>query len=204
MLKVTEIYRTIQGEGMFAGTPVLLIRFSGCNKNCDFCDTQHTKYTSVSVDALMDIVVVDKRKWQHILLTGGEPLIQDDIFLFIEKLHQMEYSIHLETNGSIGIKQKYEKMLYSLSLSPKIHRHNCKISKATSLKFLYPCDVAGSLDDWVDFPADWKGIQPLFSSNKSIFVYNTNLTVNLLLQSQTLLSTGWKLSLQQHRYINIK
>lgn len=93
---ISEIFYSIQGEGFHAGTPVVFIRLSGCNLNCPWCDTKHTEYDLLSVDAIMGRI----SKWPDapIVITGGEPTIHD-LTELLAALQKDERYVAMETNG---------------------------------------------------------------------------------------------------------
>ena len=74
MYKVNEIFYTLQGEGRFTGTPAVFLRFSGCNLACSFCDTEFTEYSLLSLNRIVEQVCIFPSR--HIVITGGEPLLQ--------------------------------------------------------------------------------------------------------------------------------
>jgi 7-carboxy-7-deazaguanine synthase len=109
MLRISEVYTSIQGEGPGAGSPTQFVRFAGCNLKCPGwpCDTQHAidpklyrnEWETISPDTLLNHV----ESWPRaVTLTGGEPLLQnkDDLEEFAIRLLQLGYSIELFTNGT--------------------------------------------------------------------------------------------------------
>lgn len=105
-MKVVEIFKSIDGEGIRAGFPVTFIRLEGCNLRCSYCDTTYSydnaSFTQMSVD---DIVAqVWKLGCFRVTVTGGEPLIHEDISQLIAKLTSQGFEVNIETNGSVDIK----------------------------------------------------------------------------------------------------
>lgn len=101
--KVSEIFYSIQGEGIYVGYPQVFIRFWGCNlDNCRFCDTQGQEFKEYSVEELIDeLLAFDRRRFHSVSITGGEPLLQVE---FLEKflpLYKGDKRIYLETNGTL-------------------------------------------------------------------------------------------------------
>ena len=105
MLKINEIFLSIQGESTYTGLPCIFIRLSGCNLNCIYCDTgEHEKvnYTLNAKDVVKHLKKFDPIR--NLEITGGEPLLQSDIYELITELHKEDYRILLETNGSVDLK----------------------------------------------------------------------------------------------------
>ncbi len=101
-LKISEIFYSLQGEGLRQGEPTVFIRLSGCNLKCDFCDTQYAwdDGRDLSLDQICTEVQDIKRLRfaQWICLTGGEPLFQD-ITSLTRRLKTDKWKIQVETNG---------------------------------------------------------------------------------------------------------
>lgn len=102
-MKVNEIFYSIQGEGTYIGIPMVFVRFTGCNLRCTWCDTKYAweEGKEMSMDEIINEIKKYETKW--VCITGGEPLLQKDIYKFIDRLLNMEYNVLLETNGSISI-----------------------------------------------------------------------------------------------------
>lgn len=108
-LSISEIFYSLQGEGVYSGLPTVFIRFQGCNlmPRCSYCDTVYAQ--DGSEGTLMDIEeVLEKvqtysphyKSW--ICITGGEPLFQlDALCELVKRLKSYGYSVEVETNGSI-------------------------------------------------------------------------------------------------------
>ena len=98
--KVTEIFKSIQGEGSLVGTVMTFVRFQGCNLACNFCDTDFSHGTEMTVGEILGEI---KSDW--VCLTGGEPLMQtgqwDDPLM--DALYARRHKIALETNGTIRL-----------------------------------------------------------------------------------------------------
>ena len=86
-LEISEIFSSLQGESTFAGLPCVFIRLSGCNLHCSYCDSRYAieeKGRVVTVDEILDSVAAYPGFLVEI--TGGEPLLQPNIYDLIEKL----------------------------------------------------------------------------------------------------------------------
>jgi 7-carboxy-7-deazaguanine synthase len=103
-MKISEIFYSIQGEGQLAGTPSVFIRTAGCNRACPWCDTRYAsrpeEYSALSVDAI--IHKVRHYRATHFVLTGGEPMLADDIHELARRLHRLDKHITIETNATLA------------------------------------------------------------------------------------------------------
>lgn len=103
---VAEKFVSINGEGTRAGELAAFIRFKGCNLSCGYCDTKWAN--SADAPALWETAgeirdFVEKSGVTNVTLTGGEPLLQKDLYTLIELLMKNGRSVEIETNGSIPI-----------------------------------------------------------------------------------------------------
>lgn len=102
-LDISEIFFSLNGEGILIGIPTIFVRLSGCNLRCTWCDTQYAweKGSKMSLQETLDRVLqCDNGFCSWVLLTGGEPLLQD-IGPLIDALHRKKYLVGIETNGSL-------------------------------------------------------------------------------------------------------
>lgn len=103
MLKVNEIFYSIQGESSYAGLPCVFIRLTGCNLRCSYCDTKYSY--AEGEDMAVEKVLKKVRSYgcRLVEITGGEPLVQKAVPDFIRRLLDDGYIVLLETNGSLDI-----------------------------------------------------------------------------------------------------
>ena len=102
MLRVTEIFRSIQGESTHAGRPCSFVRLTGCPMRCTWCDSEYT-FTGgerVSIDDVMQ--KVRDFGCQLVEVTGGEPLAQKEAFELIQRLCDEGYEVLIETGGYVS------------------------------------------------------------------------------------------------------
>ncbi len=102
-LRICEIYETIMGESSASGWPCILIRMGGCNLNCSYCDTLYafTEHKEFLLDEIIE--KVRDAYPRRVLITGGEPLIQEGTSVLVKYLLEEGYKLYLETNGSLDI-----------------------------------------------------------------------------------------------------
>ena len=132
MYKITELFSSIQGEGIDSGLPAQFIRLSGCNMKCSFCDTDHKPIYTTDAEGLLGKL---HRTPNLVIITGGEPLIYD-LEPLVEGLKSSGYRVGIETNGTLPLSEKLYSLIDSISLSPKTSKP--KIAYCHSLKILYP------------------------------------------------------------------
>jgi 7-carboxy-7-deazaguanine synthase len=101
MLQLAEIFYSIQGEGMWTGTPAVFVRLAGCNLACDFCDTDYSTKFFASVDEVVERVRETGGDCPMVILTGGEPLAQAETAALIEALRKDRRRVHIESNGTV-------------------------------------------------------------------------------------------------------
>lgn len=117
-MKISEIFYSIQGEGILIGTPSLFIRTSGCNLRCEWCDTPYASWKPEGEELTVDEIL--SQAWRcaarHVVITGGEPLIAPDIVRLTELLAHAGLHITIETAGTVCVPVKCDLM----SISPKL------------------------------------------------------------------------------------
>lgn len=102
MLKINEIFFSIQGESTLAGWPTVFIRTSGCHLRCTYCDTKYAYYDGDKLDLDALIRKITDFPTKHICITGGEPLLQEDVYPLMKRLCDMNYIVSLETSGDLS------------------------------------------------------------------------------------------------------
>ena len=188
--QVNEIFYSIQGEGAFAGTPAVFVRFSGCNLACPWCDTDHSHAEEMTRDELENAVrgLLDGHEGAIIVLTGGEPALQlrDDEALF----RGFGAKVCVETNGTLPVPAWID----WVTVSPKDELRDI-VPAPDELKFVFEPGHIPYYLSWQD--ADCvKSIQPLAGKD------GTN---NLSGALQFVLAhPKFKLSVQLHKIIGVR
>jgi len=113
-MKVKEIFYSIQGEGLLQGLPTIFIRSSGCNLRCKYCDTAYSYEGGKEMTPGQIIKEIKRIKCNRICITGGEPLLQDDLPELISKLKG--YELSMETNGSLDVSKYKSRAMISLDI----------------------------------------------------------------------------------------
>lgn len=103
MLKVNEIFFSIQGESSFAGRPCLFIRLTGCNLRCNYCDTPDAYEKGETMDIPQILERLEGYRCRLVEVTGGEPLLQDETPALIKALLGRDYTVLVESNGTQDI-----------------------------------------------------------------------------------------------------
>lgn len=118
-MKISEVFASIQGEGILSGVPSLFIRVSGCNLRCVWCDTPYTSWTPEgeewSVERLL-AWVSNYPQYRHVVLTGGEPMIYSESVVLTRALRERGLHITVETAGTAWQDVACDLM----SISPKL------------------------------------------------------------------------------------
>jgi len=115
---IAEIYESLQGEGLLAGTPSVFVRTSGCNLRCHWCDSPFTSWrpegTPLSAEAVINAVL--QREPRHVVVTGGEPLLVAEISAVCATLRSHGRHVTIETAGTVPSEAPADLM----SISPKL------------------------------------------------------------------------------------
>jgi len=134
---VNEIFYSLQGEGVRAGTPNLFLRLSRCNLTCKVethgfdCDTEFESGRRLSVPEILAEFRLLSESCDWVILTGGEPALQTDAEL-IDALHAAGYKLAIETNGSIELPPGLD----WITVSPKVAEHAIRQRTAHEVKYV--------------------------------------------------------------------
>jgi 7-carboxy-7-deazaguanine synthase len=219
---VNEIFATLQGEATFTGTPSVFIRLQGCDVGCSWCDTKHTwdidpanqinlvalltkthdknNWANASIKQITECIKTNYPQIKHVVITGGEPAIYD-LRPLCNALEELGKDIQIETSGTSKLRISDNTWV---TLSPKIDMPGGKnilnecilraneikmpIGKMADIQKLKTFILANFVPENIPI---W--LQPLSQSKSA-----TKLCVE-----QALLN-NWRLSLQTHKFINIR
>ena len=134
MLKINEIYASIQGESSHTGLPCVFIRLTGCNLRCSWCDTAYAFYDGKNLTVEETLQKVETFGLPLVEITGGEPLLQEDVYPLMEALLKKGYRVMLETSGALPIDKVPKKVIKILDIKcpgsgeeKKNHLENLKL-----------------------------------------------------------------------------
>lgn len=152
MIDLSEIFLSIQGESTFTGLPCIFIRFAGCNLRCSFCDTTYSyrKSYSLTINEILQ-KTAEFEPVKLVEITGGEPLLQSEIYPLFELLNANCYRILLETNGSVNLAKvpQYVTKIVDVKCPGSKHEDSFLIR---NLQYLNPHDqLKFVLTDYEDF-----------------------------------------------------
>ncbi|MCM1519345.1 MAG: 7-carboxy-7-deazaguanine synthase QueE [Lachnoclostridium sp.] len=179
---INEIFYSLQGEGMHTGTAAVFVRFSGCNLRCDFCDTDHQAATPMTAEEIISAAASYPSR--HVILTGGEPMLQVTEEL-VEMFHRAGFMVHIETNGTLPVPE----VIDWITVSPKTSDTDYK-GRIDELKVVYQGQDVEAIA--AKFPSENRFLQPCSC-------YNTAEVVAYILDHP-----HWRLSLQTHKLIDIQ
>lgn len=180
MKKINEIFYSLQGEGFHTGTPVVFVRFSGCNLHCSFCDTRHDAGTLMSDDEILSAIAPYPSR--TVILTGGEPSLWIDETL-VERLHAAGYYVCVETNGTRPLPDGVD----WVTCSPK-EGATVALARIDEVKVVY---TGQPVETYRKLPAAHYFLQPCSGRNTAEVV------------AYALAHPEWRLSLQTHKLIDI-
>lgn len=199
-LMVNEMFASIQGEGFWTGTPCYFIRLSGCNRKCDFCDTFHEDGVEMNFN---DTMAKMPGKFRHLIITGGEPTIQENLVEFIKGFDHYKVKIHIETNGTRPDVLEQIQCIHNtwITISPKEELDWKTYAWADELKF-----VVGSEKD-LEYPHEvWRGLKKFIYKSPSIYLQpmsNKKEAIDLCYQECLKHPDKFSLSVQMHKLVGV-
>ena len=98
-MQITEIFKSIQGESTYAGLPCIFVRLTACNLRCTWCDTEYSFHGGSKMTLEEVLARVRDLGGNLVEVTGGEPLLQPDVYPLMERLLDQGYTVMLETSG---------------------------------------------------------------------------------------------------------
>lgn len=198
---VNEIFKSFQSEGIFVGQSAIFLRLSGCNINCDFCDTEYNNYEKYDIKELVDIIVYNCRinNIDLLIITGGEPSLQKKKIKDLIQLLPKDIRIQIETNG-YDYMYLNDDVTYMISPKKDMEKTFKQYYDKENCYFKFLIKDEKSLDEIEElinkYDYDKKyWLQPLFSRDKEV--------CSLILNNIHRFKNA-NLSVQIHKYIYIK
>lgn len=196
-MKVNEIFYSLQGEGHFAGTAAVFVRFSGCNLRCPFCDTAHEDGREMTVDEILREVCVFPAR--HVVITGGEPALQITGEL-LRALRGEGFFVQMETNGTVALPADAVELVNWITCSPKLGRTD--IQRVDELKVLYTPETEDVLEQWAMLGMENGAVLSLQPCDTGDAERNRVITAGVVEYVKA--HPQWHLSLQTHKLIDIR
>ena len=217
-LRIAEIFISIQGEGIWAGVPSTFVRVSGCNLRCVWCDTPYASWSPEGpVHDLGEIASQVPSGVNHVVLTGGEPMLFDAIEPLAHLLHERGHTITIETAGTVFRELPCDLM----SISPKLanstppeesgwrERHEATRADLSALRQLierYACQLKfvvnpEAVGDIAEIEGLLVSLPPVAADR--VLLMAEGVTAEVQLRRQRMLvdaciSRGWRLSPRLH------
>jgi organic radical activating enzyme len=194
--RVNEIFYSLQGEGVRAGTANLFLRFSKCNLTCKVethgfdCDTEFESGRDLSLDEIVAEFRALSPACRWVILTGGEPALQVDEEL-IDTLHAAGYALAIETNGSFALPAGID----WITVSPKVAEHAIRQRRAHEVKYVRG---HGQAIPQTVVEADHYLISPAFAGD-GLDPRALAWCLRLVEENPT-----WRLSIQQHKVWGVR
>jgi 7-carboxy-7-deazaguanine synthase len=151
-MKISEIFRSLQGEGTLIGTPTVFVRTAGCNLECEWCDTPYAKSGGDEMSVAEVLEKVKAFDIHYVCVTGGEPLYQKESVKLVDELLKSGYHVSVETNGSISLEDLPCSMNMMISMDIKCPSSGMEGQmEMSNLELLSPIDqlkfIVASRDD---------------------------------------------------------
>ncbi len=158
-----EIFYSLQGEGTRMGTPAVFLRLAGCNLTCRWCDTKHSWGNGMELEAADIAARILSHGCRNLVITGGEPLLQQQELATLLSLLPGEMFVEVESNGTLLPSPALSARVNQWNISPKLEHSGNEAARA-----LCPGVLAGFAampHAWFKFvvqsAADWEAIAAL-------------------------------------------
>lgn len=145
-MRISEIFYSLQGEGILTGLPTIFVRTTGCNLRCTWCDTLFAYEGGGEIEVDHIVSNLEDFPVKRVCITGGEPLLQEELTILISRLLDSGYEVSLETNGSKSIRVylEFDPLVISLDIKcPRSEMHESmdfpniqRLRKTDQLKFV--------------------------------------------------------------------
>jgi len=204
ILKITEIFPSIQGEGLRSGEPTVFIRLTGCNLRCRFCDTKYAWQggKDYSVGRVLETIQKIERRYpaDWVCLTGGEPLIQP-IAPLVTQLKRLGFKLQIETNGTHF--RPVAADWWTLSPKPKSYEFAPEFTeKAKEVKLVVSRELTLAVIQ--NFRRRFPAQTPILLQPQSQLKWSTEKALKLLRDTLKVGLINIRLCLQYQKYIGVR
>jgi len=189
VLRINEIFYSIEGEGARVGEPTTFVRLSGCNLRCRFCDTEFDAFEERTVSQIVQEVQQHPAEW--VCITGGEALRQNIVAL-CQALREAGYHLHIESNGTVSPDPVLFDLIEHWTVSPKRLEIAPGFERITELK--YVVGKAFQESNVEEDKAQWVYLQPESSKQE----FNDKVLEILKRHPQ------WRLSYRLHKILGLE
>jgi 7-carboxy-7-deazaguanine synthase len=200
MLRLSEIFYSVQGEGYHVGRPAVFVRTAGCNLACDFCDTDFSLRLKMTPEEI--VKGIQAYPARYVVLTGGEPTRQPEgIRELTRLLHAAQYEVAMETNGTsadtLGVDW--------VTVSPKLSQGGeWVLREGQELKLVYE---GQNLSDFENSRFDHYFLQPkeglTAPFGKGVRLHAETQAAMRAAFDAVLKHPRWRLSLQTHKILGV-
>jgi len=204
ILKVNEIFYSIQGESTYAGLPCVFVRLTYCNLRCNYCDTEYAFYEGQEMSIEQIVQQVTGYRCRLVEVTGGEPLIQPAVYPLLKQLADNGFEVLLETGGHMDISQVDPRVKRIVDVkcpssgeAKKMHWPNLKVLKADDqVKFVIGDRI--DFDYAVNVVEEYKLTERCSVLFSPVFGRLKNMTL-----AEWILASGLpvRMQIQLHKYI---
>lgn len=219
-MKVCEIFKSIEGEGIRTGQAAVFVRLHGCNLRCTYCDSMYavegSDYEQMDVDDIYAEVLGYRAESgvKCVTLTGGEPLIHEGAEELLAKLSESGFEVNVETNGTFPCKKRLPGLFYTMDwkckssgMSNRMKLENiATLCEKDVLKF-----VVGGIEDLEEaeqvvaklssMPGRIPGSMPYIFISPVFGTISNELIVEWVLNSRTLTENNARFQVQLHKVI---
>ncbi|MCL2888126.1 MAG: 7-carboxy-7-deazaguanine synthase QueE [Elusimicrobia bacterium] len=190
LFRLTEIFYSIQGEGLYAGVPAVFVRLAGCQMACEFCDTVFAEKFKMTAPQIL--AEIKKYPARTVVITGGEPAEQP-LGELIKFLISEGLKVHVETNGSVYFDGSGAE---NITVSPKKYVDARMLDAAHVIKILVNRET--DLEDLKKYFQYFSPSRLLYLQPQDNKQENIDLCVKIIKQNPFL-----RLSLQTHKFVKI-
>lgn len=196
VLPVVETFHSVQGEGVWAGTNAFFIRLAGCDVGCPWCDTKHSWNVRRHPQRLITDLIAEAKAANPaiVIITGGEPLMHD-LSSLSNGLRAAGLRVHLETSGAYPFSGSFDWITFSPKRSKPPHESIYSLASELKVVVSEQADLSWAEDQATKIPtAAVRLLQPEWGTPDS---YS-------LIFDYVLSHPEWRISLQTHKFTNIR